>query len=99
MLIFQSTAELNGLTKVLVLPKGEKLQYFESFNSFPKEILKKWQIQNFSWPIVNRSVLRTGNFIVIIILIIIITVIIIIIIIVVVIIIAINLFQVHDKRK
>ena len=38
-----------GSVKVLLLPKGKKLQFVECFRSFPKEINKKEEILNFSW--------------------------------------------------
>ena len=40
-------------TNELLLPKGEKLQFVESFNSLAKEEDKKEPIQNFPWFIIN----------------------------------------------
>ena len=39
--------------KALLWSKSEKLQFFKSFYSFPKEIDKKEQIQNFYWLTIN----------------------------------------------
>ena len=36
-----------------LFPKGKMLKFDESLNSFPQEIDKKEQIQNFSWLIIK----------------------------------------------
>ena len=39
--------------KAFLLPKGQKLQFAESFSSFPKDIGKREKIQVFSSLIIN----------------------------------------------
>ena len=61
MSVLQSIAGLNWLSKALLLPKGRKLQFIESFSSFPKGIHKEKQIQSFSGSIVTFSALRAAG--------------------------------------
>ena len=49
MSVLQSIAGLTWLSKALLLPKGRKLQFIESFSSFLKGIHKKKKIQSFFW--------------------------------------------------
>ena len=52
MSIFQSISGLNGLSKDIAFTKRRKIAV-ESFCSFPKEIQKREQIQDFFWLIIN----------------------------------------------
>ena len=52
--IFQRIPMLNGLSKSIALvQKLKKMQFFESFLSFPNEKDKKENIQIFNWLIIN----------------------------------------------
>ena len=51
--IFQSIPVVNGLSKGITFVQIWKMQFFESFFSFPSEIDNKGQIHIFYWLIIN----------------------------------------------